>query len=111
MEINLHRIRTEPVKCGRGVHSVDTHLSALRLLTIFPPHAVVKMLMYYYRDKLNNIETTADFVLIMLLYLNSATEHTKKGFIDVSSISTTDKFNLLNTTIDKRKKVGAGKAS
>ncbi|SCO65905.1 rhoptry neck protein 5 [Plasmodium vivax] len=70
---------------------------------------MVKMLMYYYRDKLNNIETTADFVLIMLLYLNSATEHTEKGFIDVSSISTRDKFNLLNTTIDKRKKVKKNK--
>ncbi|SBT32831.1 rhoptry neck protein 5, putative (RON5) [Plasmodium ovale wallikeri] len=66
---------------------------------------IVKMMMYYYRDKINNIETTADFVLIMLLYLNSATEHTEKGFIDVSSIGTTDKFNLLNTTIDRRKKV------
>ncbi|EUD66996.1 hypothetical protein C922_02580 [Plasmodium inui San Antonio 1] len=66
---------------------------------------MVKMLMYYYRDKLNNIETTADFVLIMLLYLNSATEHTEKGLIDVSSISTTDKFNLINRTIEKGKKV------
>ncbi|GAW79730.1 rhoptry neck protein 5 [Plasmodium gonderi] len=70
---------------------------------------MLKMLMYYYRHNLNNIETTADFILIMLLYLNSATEHTEKGFIDVSSIGTNDKFNLLNTTIDKRKKVKKNK--
>ncbi|SBT74990.1 rhoptry neck protein 5, partial [Plasmodium malariae] len=64
----------------------------------------IKIIMYYYRDKLYNIETASDLILIMLLYLNSATELTEKGFIDISSISTSDKFNLLNTTIDRKKK-------
>ncbi|SBT87463.1 rhoptry neck protein 5 [Plasmodium malariae] len=65
---------------------------------------LIKIIMYYYRDKLYNIETASDLILIMLLYLNSATELTEKGFIDISSISTSDKFNLLNTTIDRKKK-------
>lgn len=61
--------------------------------------------MYYYRDKIYNIETSADVVLIMLLYLNSANELSEKGYLDVSSISTDDEFNLINKTIDRSHKV------
>ncbi|CAX64131.1 rhoptry neck protein 5 [Plasmodium falciparum NF54] len=65
---------------------------------------LVKLLMYYYRDKIYNIETSADVVLIMLLYLNSANELSEKGYLDVSSISTDDEFNLINKTIDRSHK-------
>ncbi|KEG00832.1 hypothetical protein YYE_04278 [Plasmodium vinckei vinckei] len=56
---------------------------------------LTRMILYYYKDTINNIEATADITLIMLLHLSSSAKTIEAGHIDLDIAQTTNKKNLM----------------
>ncbi|CAD2089086.1 rhoptry neck protein 5, putative [Plasmodium vinckei brucechwatti] len=56
---------------------------------------LTRMILYYYKDTINNIEATADITLIMLLHLSSSAKTIESGHLDIDIAQTTNKKNLM----------------
>lgn len=53
------------------------------------------MILYYYKDTINNIEAIADITLIMLLHLSSSAKTIEAGHLDIDITQTSNKKNLM----------------